>query len=215
MPDDTSRAKTFDHNREAWNRWVEQGIEWSIPVTTAQIASAREGDFEIVLTPTRPVPAEWLSGVAGQRVLCLAGAGGQQAPLLAARGAAVTVIDASPKQLEQDRLVAEREGLELQLIEGDMADLSDFGDGSFDLIVHPASNCFVPELEPVWREAFRVLAQGGELLSGFANPLVYLFDDLQYESGATFEQLRPRFKIPFSPLDQLTDSELRETRSQR
>ncbi len=30
---------------------------------------------------------------------------------------------------------------------------------SFDLIIHPVSNTFVPNVLPVWKEAYRVLSQ--------------------------------------------------------
>ena len=62
-----------------------------------------------------------------------------------------------------------------------MRDLSVFEDGSFDLIVHPVSNVFVPDVRPVWREAFRVLRPGGALLSGFDNPVIHTFDQELYE----------------------------------
>jgi SAM-dependent methyltransferase len=136
-------------------------------------------------------------------VLCLASGGGQQGPLLAAAGAAVTVFDNSPRQLLQDRLVAEREALSLTTVEGDMADLSDFPDDSFGLIIHPCSNCFVPDVRPVWRECFRVLRPGGSLLAGFANPVRYLFDDERANNGS----LEVRFAIPYSDLCDLTNDE--------
>ncbi|MDL1877362.1 class I SAM-dependent methyltransferase, partial [Cytophagia bacterium CHB2] len=99
--------------------------------------------------------------------------------------------------LRQDRFVAERDGLPLTLVEGDMADLSIFDNESFDLIVHPCSNMFVPEVLPVWREAFRVLRRGGALLSGFVNPIFYIFDqDLQFEQ----EILQVKNTIPYSDL---------------
>src|SRR5205085_1973198 len=100
---------------------------------------------------------DWFPPVAGLEVLCLASGGGQQGPILAAAGARVTVFDNSPNQLAQDRLVADREGLALETVRGDMADLAAFPDARFDLIVHPCSNMFVPDVRPVWREAFRVL----------------------------------------------------------
>ena len=78
------------------------------------IAAAREGAWTIVLTPTKPVPHEWLPNLPGKDVLCLASGGGQQGPILAAAGARVTVFDLSPKQLASDRLVAEREGERLK-----------------------------------------------------------------------------------------------------
>jgi hypothetical protein len=49
--------------------------------------------------------------------------GGQQGPLLAAAGAVVTVFDNSPQQLGQDRFVAERDGLAIETVEKEMADL--------------------------------------------------------------------------------------------
>ena len=65
-----------------------------------------------------------------------------------------------------------------------MRDLSVFPDESFDLIVHPVSNLFVPDVRPVWKEAYRVLRRGGALIAGFNNPVRYLFDaDLEEKRG--------------------------------
>ncbi len=122
------------------------------------------------------MPAPWLDDLRGVRVLGLAAAGGQQAPLLAAAGARVTSFDLSEEQLARDARVAEREGLDLHCVQGDMADLSCFEDRSFDLVFNPASVCFVPDVRPVWRECSRVLRPGGRLLTGFINPAFYLVD---------------------------------------
>jgi SAM-dependent methyltransferase len=191
------------HNRAAWDREVEQGGEWTRPVSAERVAAARRGEWVNfpLLTEIKPVPRAWfpadLSGVA---VLCLASGGGQQGPILAAAGARVTVFDNSPKQLAQDRWVAERDGLSITTVQGDMADLSVFADGSFDLIVHPPSNCFVPDVHPVWREAYRVLRQGGRLLAAFLNPVEFTFEDEPFEQGI-FEVRRP---LPYSDLDHLS-----------
>ena len=89
------------------------------------------------------------------------------------------MLDASPAQLAQDRLVADREGLTIRTVLGDMADLSAFTDGQFQMIFHPCSNTFAPGVRPVWQEAFRVLRPGGVLLAGFCNPVLFVFDDLR------------------------------------
>ncbi|MFZ1238202.1 MAG: class I SAM-dependent methyltransferase, partial [Anaerolineae bacterium] len=165
------------YNRQAWNQQVEQGNPWTVPFSAEVIAEARQGRWAIVLTPTIPVPRSWFPDpLSGRDVLCLASGGGQQGPVLAAAGAQVTVFDNSPAQLARDREVAEREGLAIRTVQGDMADLSAFAAESFDLIFHPVSNLFAPDVRPVWRECYRVLRLGGALLAGFANPVRYLFD---------------------------------------
>jgi SAM-dependent methyltransferase len=193
-----------DYNRRAWNTQVANGNRWTVPVGPDEIAAARRGDWEIVLTPIRPVPKSWFGALEGADVLCLASGGGQQGPLLAAAGASVVVFDNSPKQLEQDRMVASRDGLKIATVEGDMADLGVFGDQTFDLIVHPVSNCFAPDLVPVWAEAFRVLRPKGGLLTGFANPVRYLFDEVSKDRTETLKVVNT---IPYSDQDQLTDEQ--------
>ncbi len=194
------------YNEEAWDRQVEGGNEWTVPVGPEIIEAARRGEWEVLLTNTKPVPRSWFPEMRGADVLCLASGGGQQGPIFAAAGATVTVFDNSPKQLAQDRLVAERESLELETVQGDMRDLSAFSDEGFDLVFHPVSNLFVPEVRPVWREAFRVLRRGGVLLAGFLNPAVYIFDmDLADTTG----ELRVKYELPYAAETSLSEEELR------
>lgn len=195
-----------DYNRTAWDNEVERGNEWTQGVSPEVIAAARQGRWEVLLTETRPVPREWFPDLHALEVLCLASGGGQQAPILAAAGARVTVFDNSPKQLEQDRNVAKREGLSLVTVEGDIADLSCFADESFELIFHPCSNLFVPDVRPVWKEAFRVLRRGGRLLAGFLNPVIYLFDHRLIER----KELLVRHALPYSDMSSLPEEERRQ-----
>jgi len=181
-------------NRAAWDREVARGNPWTVPVTSEQVAAARRGEWSVVLTPTKPVPRDWFGALAGARVLALASGGGQQAPILAAAGARVTVLDNSPSQLDRDREVAARDGLELRTELGLMTDLSRFADASFDLVFHPVSNLFIPDVRPVWGEAFRVLRPGGRLLAGFANPVLFVFD---VEPDARGEMVA-RHPIPYA-----------------
>lgn len=191
------------YNREAWNRQVARGNRWTVPVDAQTVARARRGDWSVVLTPTRPVPRGWFPPLSGVKLLGLASGGGQQMPIFAAAGAEVTCFDNSPAQLARDREVAEREGLHLRTVEGDMRDLSAFPDGAFDLIFHPCSNAFVPEIRPVWREAFRVLRPGGVLLAGFTQPVGFSLDPELAKTG----DFRLRFPIPYSDLTSVTPEE--------
>lgn len=189
-----------EYNRAAWNKQSLEGSRWCDPVGAAEIAEARQGRWQVILTPNKPVPQRWFGRVAGKRILCLASGGGQQVPVLAAAGALVTSFDNSDEQLNKDRLVAEREGLAVETVRGDMADLSVFEEASFDLIFHPVSNVFAADLEPVWRECFRVLKPGGSLLAGFMNPLFFLFDHEEVEQTG---HLQVRYALPFSDVASL------------
>jgi len=193
------------YNRDAWDREVETDNEWTRPVSADVIARARAGDWSIVLVGYAPVDRAWLpADLTGVDILCLASGGGQQGPVLSAAGARVTVFDNSPRQLGQDRFVAERDGLDLRTVLGDMRDLSVFADGSFDVVFHPVSNLFCPELAPVWRECFRVLRPGGVLLSGFLNPDVYIFDADALDSRGEFVVRHP---LPYADVTHLSKEE--------
>src|SRR5215211_4952628 len=195
-----------EYNREAWDRQVESGNQWTVPFGPDVFEAARRGQWTVLLTDTKPVPRDWFPEMAGADVLCLASGGGQQAPTFAAAGANVTVLDNSPKQLAQDRLVAERESLDLKTVQGDMRDLSAFADASFGLVFHPVSNLFVPEVRLIWNEAFRVLRSGGALLAGFLNPAVYVFDlELADNTG----EVRVRYELPYADAESKTEEEVR------
>ena len=83
-----------------------------------------------------------------------------------------------------------------------------FHEQNFDLIVHPVSNIFVPDVRQVWLEAFRVLRPDGRLLSGFSNPVTYLFDyTLTGETGI----LRVKYALPYSDEQSLPEGERQQT----
>jgi SAM-dependent methyltransferase len=195
------------HNKQAWTNEVEIGNQWTRPVDPAAINDARNGVWNLLLTPTIFVPREWFGEIKNKEILCLASGGGQQGPILSAAGAIVTVFDNCPAQLEKDKFVAERDGLKIKLVQGDMKDLSAFENGSFDIVFHPVSNCFVENVDIVWSECFRVLKNGGRLLAGFGNPVTYIFDLNSMDNEKAF---KVRYKIPYSDIEQLPEKELEQ-----
>ena len=102
-------------NAEHFSSWKKDyGLKWMEPISHETYAAALGGTWDITLTPVRRVPHEWIGDVRGRRILGLAAGGGQQMPILTALGAACTVLDISPEQLESERAVAEREGYRIE-----------------------------------------------------------------------------------------------------
>ena len=116
--------------------------------------------------------AGWLGGsIEGKRVLCLAAGGGRQSSLYSAAGAVVTVVDLSGAMLELDRQMAAQRGYSLRLFEASMDRLTMLRDGEFDIVVHPVSTCYVPDVRPVFAEVARVTRAGGIYISQHKQPV--------------------------------------------
>ena len=181
-----------DINAKTIDRWVREGWEWGRPIDHETYLAARAGRWDVRLTPTKPVPHAWFGDLAEKKVLGLASGGGQQMPIFAALGARCTVLDYSEEQLNSERLVARREGYDMEIVRGDMTTPLPVPDETFDLIFHPVSNCYVREVKPIWRECFRVLKPGGYLLSGTDHFVNYLVDE---------DEERIVNRLPFDPLE--------------
>lgn len=190
--------KYVDVNSSFIDKWIEEGWEWGQPITHEIFEKAKNNEWFVLLTPTKPVPKDWFCDMKGAKVLGLASGGGQQMPIFTALGAKCTVLDYSESQLKSERMVAEREGYEIETVRADMTKPLPFENESFDLIFHPVSNCYVEDVLPIWKECFRVLKKGGILLSGLDNGFNYLFDENETEVVQ---------KLPFNPLK---DKELYE-----
>ena len=166
-----------EQNAKAIDRWIaEENWEWGIPVSPEECEKARNGEWGVLLTPTIFVPKEWFPPFKGTKILGLASGGGQQMPIFSLLGAKCTVMDLSDRQLESEKMVADREGYEIEIIKADMTKAFPFADNAFDVIFHPVSNVYIEDVHHVWRECYRVLKPGGVLLSGLDNGLNFVFN---------------------------------------
>jgi SAM-dependent methyltransferase len=160
-PSPAHSSSIVAQNARAWDALARRGD----PLAQA----ARDGDFG------EPLPslaaAGWLGDVRGRRLLCLAAGGGRQSALYAAAGAEVTVVDVSAEMLAADRRVAHERGFQVRIVQTSMDDLSMFGSGEFDAVVHPVSTCYVPDVQPVFREVARVTRAGGLYVSQHKSPV--------------------------------------------
>jgi len=170
-------------NAHAIDKWVEDGWEWSIPVSHDIFVDALNGNWDVLLTPVKPVPHEWFLPYLRQgrfddvKLLGLASGGGQQMPIFTALGADCTVLDYSERQLDREREVAERENYKIEIVKADMTQRLPFDDSTFDIIFHPVSNCYIEDVYHVWNECYRVLKPGGILLAGMDNGFNFIIED--------------------------------------
>jgi ubiquinone/menaquinone biosynthesis C-methylase UbiE len=149
-----------NYNHERWNALVRANALFTRPALHFDATTARQR-----------IDSEGLLGeLAGRKVLCLAGGGGQQSAAFALLGAHVTVYDLSDAQLEGDRKASAHYGVSIEAVQGDMRNLSHFADDSFDIVWHPYSINFVPEVDRVFSEVARVLRDRGLYHVHFANP---------------------------------------------
>lgn len=188
-------------NAAEWDRRAQEGNIWTLPISQEEFNRAKQGEWDVILTPLKPVPKSWFPPLPGLKILGLASGGGQQCPIFAALGADVTVFDISARQLETELIMSERQGYSINLVKADMTKPFPFEDNVFDLIFHPVSNCYIRDVLHVWKEAYRVLKPGGALLAGFNNPCSYLFD-------LDDEHMNVVYKLPYDPID-LGEEEVR------
>jgi SAM-dependent methyltransferase len=168
------------HNQARWNALARAGVSFSRPFLDLDAASSR-----------RLVDPYGIMGdVQDKEVLCLASGGGQQSAAFALLGARTTVLDLSDEQLDRDRAAAAHHGVAVDIVQGDMRDLSRFTGGRFDVVWHAYSINFVPEALPVLREVTRVLAPGGFYRIEFANPFVFEVDERSW-TGEGYLLRRP------------------------
>ncbi len=150
------------YNRDRWEALVRARAVFTRPLLDLTLESAR----------ARVDPDGRMGALAGRRVLCLAGGGGQQSAAFALLGAVVTVFDLSLAQLQRDQEAAAHYHLAIQTEQGDMRDLARFGPAAFDIVCQPYSLNFVPDAGAVFQEVARVIRPNGLYWFNCANPFL-------------------------------------------
>jgi SAM-dependent methyltransferase len=187
---DLDYSAAQSHNRRAWDGMVRRKQRFTLP--------ARDDEFRDPLAIVDGVG--WLGGnIRGRRLLCLAAGGGRQSALYAAAGADVTVVDISPAMLELDRQVAVERRLAIRTVEASMDQMPMLAQGEFDIVIHPVSTCYVPNILAVYREVARVTAPGGLYISQHKQP-ASLQGDIRM-SARGYELTEPYYrKGPLPPV---------------
>ena len=199
------RAAALRANQQCYDSLAAARAPLCKPASDAEIAN-----------PLKTVdPLGWLGkSIHRKEVLCLAAGGGRQSALYASAGAIVTVVDLSPAMLELDRQVARERKLSIRAIQASMDQLNMLDNDSFDIVIHPVSTCYLPDVVPVFREVSRVLRTGGIYVSQHKSPVslqttsqVNANANAKYSLEHTYYRAEP---IPESISPNATSRRLRE-----
>lgn len=123
------------------------------------------GDYQRVARLTETAANEFVARLRlkpGTKVLDVACGSGNLAIPAAKAGAVVTGIDIAPNLLDQARVRAADEALDIRFEEGDAEDLP-FEEGAFDVVLSMFGAMFAPRPDVVAGELTRVCRQGGRI----------------------------------------------------
>src|SRR4051794_27465855 len=153
-------ADPVDTNRRYWNALADvhgQDAYYDSEALIAGESSLRDDEEAAV--------REAVGDVAGLDVVHIQCHIAHDSISLARRGARVTGVDLSPVALAKARDLAERCGVQLELVEGDAAALPSTLHGRFDLAYATIGVlCWIGDLGAWMRSAHAVLRPGGRLL---------------------------------------------------
>ena len=202
-----NRDAVLVHNARAWDRLADSQASLARPAADEAFADPRTW-----LGSGGPTGRSWLPDqLHGLDVLCLAAGGGKHGPLYAAAGARVTVVDLSSSMLDLDRQVARERRTDMEILKGSMDDLSMLSAARYDLVIHPVSTCYVPDVRRVFREVARVTKPGGRYVSQHKSPTSL---QASVEPGMTGRYEFMHQQSGGEPLPPTPPSRLRETGTQ-
>lgn len=204
-----NRMENFNYqvmNAQAWDNINECLTDKATYISHEEFVSAKNGELKVTLAGLKLVPEQWFPSLKNINVLGLASGGGQQCPIFAAHGAKMTVMDLSDRQLDNERIVAERESYEINIVKSDISKEFPFADNFFDMIFNPISNCYIEDIQPFWKECARVIKQDGILMTSFIKEEVFMFDP-DYKNEDFLITRRP---VPFNPLRDLSEDQIKQ-----
>ena len=154
-------GETAPDNRAAWNT-ISRAYqnEKKIPTDRLLYAPRCPGEDELQL----------IGDVSGLHAIVLGCGGGQDCIVLAKQGAQVIGIDLSDKQIEYGRRLAEREGVLVTLLQGNVEELPQVEDETQDLALSLHALNYVEHADLALAEAFRVLRPGAPFVFSLHHP---------------------------------------------
>jgi len=157
-------------------------------------ASTYDKDPNPLIALEERVTLEFIGNVQGQHVLDLGCGTGRYCVLLAERGASVAGIDSSSEMLKHAKRKLSP-SYQLELYHGTIEKIG-FPSEHFDLIVSALTLGHVPELEPTFIEAVRVLKRGGRMVISDVHPY---WPVSGHDYTEFFDETGQEYRIPIYP----------------
>lgn len=174
-----------DKAREWWNSWSEEFQEeyggGDIDVEIAFGPGAQPGD-DLGL----------LGDLEGKNAIELGCGGAQFGIAVAKRGAEVTGVDISEKQLSYARKFADEHNQDITLVESSVTDMPMIADATYDLAFNAWAFQWVEDLQSCFDEAYRILKDGGKLVFSVDHPYYKIFDPETHEFETSYFDESPR-----------------------
>jgi SAM-dependent methyltransferase len=147
-------------NTEAWDR-LATVVEPTVRLDSVSYGPEMPSERELRL----------LGDVKGKRVLDLGCGSGQASITFARQGAHAIALDASARQLERGRRLAEADEVRVEWHRSDLADLAFLRADSVDLAFSAHALAEVEDLDRVFRQVHRVLTPGGAFVFSYEHPV--------------------------------------------
>ncbi len=155
-------------NRAAWNT-ISRAYQDRYRLPTDRLVYGGRAPDESEL--------QLLGDVTDKRALVLGCGGGQDCIVLAKLGATAIGVDLSDKQIEYGRRLAEREGVLVTLVQGNVEELRGIDDETQDLALSLHAMNYVERADRAFAEAYRVLRRGSPFVLSLHHPFDACLDD--------------------------------------
>ncbi len=172
-----------EHNRESWNRLSDYYQKTTrISLDDVHYGPYSPGEKELQV----------IGAVKGLEILELGCGGGHNSIVLAKWGAKnVKGLDQSETQLDYAKRLAKSQNVTVDFIRGNMEDLSEFGNDSYDLIITSHALSYVEHPQKVFMETARVLREKGRIVICVLHPMMIVIWEALKEKS--WEKIRCYF----------------------
>jgi ubiquinone/menaquinone biosynthesis C-methylase UbiE len=131
-------------------------------------------DIEYALGYARESELDLLGDVKGKKVIELGCGGAENSIVLAKKGAICTGVDMSTEQLKYAKNLMIEHDVKIELIQGDIENLTMFDDETFDIAISIFALDWMQDLNAAFKEAHRILKPHGIFVFSTQHPIYNL-----------------------------------------